>query len=259
MRRYGIIGYPLEHSFSAEFFTRLFSRENISAIYSALPAGSFEEVKLLLADTSLSGCNITHPWKIDVINLLDELSPQAAEIGAVNVVARVKNTNLNTNNNKKTLLVGYNTDAEGFEVSIKNLLGEQLFKTPVKAIVLGTGGAAKCALFVLKKLNIPTIVVSRTSKGDINYSQLTITHFADHKLIVNCTPCGMFPHKDECPDIPYQYITEQHFVMDMIYNPEQTLFLRKAQLQGAHTLNGMLMLTTQAAATWKIWQNAMGI
>ena len=236
MRHYGIIGYPLHHSFSAKYFSEKFEREGIEAEYSLYPIG-MEDLRLKIEDLfhRLDGMNVTMPYKQTIIPYLDRLDETAEAVGAVNVVHK---------------RVGYNTDCIGFMESIKPLL--RAFDR--KALVLGTGGASKAVCYGLKQLGIATTLVSRTPKdGMIGYSDLTEGLMAEHTIIVNCTPLGMVPDTESYPPIPYELISAQHLLFDCIYNPEETVFLRKGKAQGATIQNGIEMLYGQAKAAWKIW------
>ena len=236
MHHYGIIGYPLHHSFSAKYFSEKFEREGIEAEYSLYPIG-MEDLRLKIEDLfhRLDGMNVTMPYKQTIIPYLDRLDETAEAVGAVNVVHK---------------RVGYNTDCIGFMESIKPLLRD----SDRKALVLGTGGASKAVCYGLKQLGIATTLVSRTPKdGMIGYSELTEGLMAEHTIIVNCTPLGMVPDTESYPPIPYELISAQHLLFDCIYNPEETVFLRKGRAQGAKTQNGIEMLYGQAKAAWKIW------
>ena len=242
MRHYGIIGFPLLHSFSAKYFNEKFAREHIEAEYSLYPLDheqwtmdNGQKVRRLI-DT-LDGFNVTLPYKQAIIPYLDRLDQTAEQIGAVNVVYQ---------------RVGYNTDCLGFMASIRPLLRAN----DQRALVLGTGGASKAVVYGLRQLGITPTLVSRTPReGIIGYKDLTEEIMAQHTIIVNCTPLGMLPDVDTCPDIPYHLITAKHLLYDCVYNPEQTLFLQKGKTQGATIRNGMEMLTGQAQAAWKIWNN----
>ena len=239
MRHFGIIGYPLVQSFSAKYFNEKFAREGIDAEYSLYPLDDLrlDDVRLNDLLDRLDGMNVTIPYKQAVIPFLERLDETAQAIGAVNVICR---------------RVGYNTDCLGFIDSLKPLLREY----DRKALVLGTGGASKAVCYGLRKLGISPTLVSRTPKdGQLGYSDLTAAVMAEHTVIVNCTPLGMFPDIDSCPAIPYEQITAQHLLFDCVYNPEQTLFLRKGAAQGAQTKNGLEMLFGQAKAAWAIWTN----
>ena len=236
MRHYGIIGFPLLHSFSAKYFNEKFATEGIDAEYSLYPVqvGDLEsKVEHLLC--SLDGFNVTLPYKQAVIPLLERLDETAQAIGAVNVVYK---------------RVGYNTDCLGFIESIKPLLRAY----DHKALVLGTGGASKAACYGLKKLGVLPTLVSRTPKeGQLGYSNLTPEIMEQYTVIVNCTPLGMLPDVDSCPPIPYEHISARHLLFDCVYNPEETLFLQKGKAKGATIQNGIGMLYGQAKEAWKIW------
>ena len=238
MRHFGIIGYPLLHSFSAKYFNEKFATEKIEAEYSLypVPIGNLKfEIGNLL--DSLDGMNVTLPYKQAVIPFLERLDETAQAIGAVNVVYK---------------RVGYNTDCMGFMDSIRPLLREG----DKQALVLGTGGASKAVCYGLKKLGVTPTLVSRTPKaGMLGYEDLSKELIERHTVIVNCTPLGMYPDVDTCPDIPYEHVTARHLLFDCVYNPEETLFLSKGKAQGATIRNGMEMLTGQAKAAWRIWNN----
>lgn len=238
MRHFGIIGYPLVQSFSAKYFNEKFATEKIDAEYSLYPMSADElpEKAPQLLDT-LDGMNVTIPYKQTIIPYLERLDETAEAIGAVNVIHKH---------------VGYNTDCLGFIDSMRPILREY----DQKALVLGTGGASKAVCYGLKKLGVCPTLVSRTPKdGMLGYDQLSEEIMTEHTVIVNCTPLGMYPEIDMCPAIPYEYITARHLLFDCVYNPEETLFLRKGKAQGASIRNGMEMLFGQAKAAWRIWTN----
>ena len=235
MRHFGIIGYPLLHSFSAKYFNEKFQKEQIEAEYSLYPIveNELEQVRDLL--NHLDGMNITLPYKQTIIPYLKGLDDTAATIGAVNVVHNH---------------IGYNTDCLGFMESLQPLLRSY----DKKALVLGTGGAAKAICYGLTKLQIAPTLVSRTPHEQaIGYDAIDQSIMDTHSIIINCTPLGMLPDVESCPNIPYEMISNRHLLFDCIYNPEETLFLKKGRLQGASTQNGMRMLIGQANAAWKIW------
>ena len=238
MRHYGIIGFPLFHSFSAKFFNEKFATERIEAEYTLYPIG-IGHLKLEIGNLldSLDGFNVTLPYKQEVIPYLERLDETAEVIGAVNVVYKH---------------VGYNTDCLGFMESMRPLVREY----DRKALVLGTGGASKAVCYGLRKLGIIPTLVSRTPKeGMLGYDALTQEVMDSHTIIVNCTPLGMFPDVDSCPDIPYERLSARHLLYDCVYNPEETLFLKKGKAQGCTIKNGLDMLYGQAKAAWKIWNN----
>jgi len=247
MRTFGLIGYPLSHSFSKKFFTEKFEQEEISGHrYELFPMEKVDAVtELILADHSLRGLNVTIPHKVNVMTFLDELDEAAQQIGAVNCIDIQQK-------NGKTWLKGYNTDAYGFEESIKPYLK----KHHTHALILGDGGAAKAVKYVLDKLNIAYRSVVRTAAGEaVLYEDLTEELIGKHQVIINTTPLGTFPAVTEAPDLPYQWITDQHLAYDLVYNPAETEFLRRAKLQGAAVKNGFEMLQLQAERSWFIWNS----
>ncbi|MCQ2215695.1 MAG: shikimate dehydrogenase [Bacteroidales bacterium] len=246
MTTYGLIGYPIGHSFSEKFFSEKFARENIDAKYLMLEMPSIDELMGTLDNLpEQKGFNVTIPYKQQVMPLLDEIDPEAAEVGAVNVVRVGKDAN------GKRTLKGYNSDIYGFWESIKPFIKKDIHK---KALILGTGGASKAVLYMLRKNGIETLFVSRSQKeGMITYEDITPEIMNEYKVIVNCSPVGMHPHVDECPAIPYECMTTDHLAFDLVYNPDVTLFLKKSAEQGAATKNGLEMLHLQAIRAWEIW------
>ncbi len=242
---YGLIGYPLTHSFSQQYFNRKFDAESIAARYVNFEIPEIADFPDIIKDNpNLRGLNVTIPYKEQVISYLDELDPDTAEIGAVNVIKFIRK-------GSKLRLKGYNSDVIGFTDSLSPLLTPEM----KHALVLGTGGASKAVMQALKKLGISATLVSRTpSEGRYTYSDLTPEIMAENLLIINTTPLGMYPHMDECPDIPYDQLTPAHLCYDLLYNPDVTLFMRKAAEHGAATKNGLEMLLLQAFAAWNIWQ-----
>ncbi|MFW9597475.1 MAG: shikimate dehydrogenase family protein [Paludibacter sp.] len=243
MRQFGLIGYPLGHSFSKRFFTDKFQSEGIEAAYETYPLENIELFPSLIQDIELSGLNVTIPYKEQVIPFLDEMDDAAAEIGAVNVIKFIRS-------NDRLTLKGYNSDAAGFEQSLTPYLQPH----HTKALILGTGGASKAIRYVLNKLGIQTQYVSRTaSESKISYNQLNNELMDEYKLIVNASPLGTFPNVDTCPDIPYEFLTEKHLLFDVVYNPAETLFMKKGKEKGATVINGEPMLIGQALVAWSIW------
>ncbi len=245
MKRYGLIGYPLGHSFSQKYFTEKFSRENIDADYTLFPIPTIDDLPALLNDIpELVGLNVTIPYKEKVIPFLDDFDADAKAVGAYNVIKITRQPN------GKYFLKGYNSDTYGFRESIRPLLQPH----HKKALVLGTGGASKAAVATLHSLGISTTLVSRSqSKGQLTYDDLSAEVMAENLLIVNATPLGMSPNVDTCPPIPYDCLTTKHLCFDIVYNPLKTLFLQKAEQQGVTIKNGLEMLHLQAEGAWKIW------
>ena len=244
MNIYGLLGFPLIHSFSKTFFTEKFQKEHINAEYLNFEIPNIEELPHILEKyPSLKGLNVTIPYKQQVMPYLDDISEEAKGIGAVNCI-RI------TSCNGKRHLKGYNADVIGFVHSIQPLLLPQ----HTQALVLGTGGASKAVCYGLKQLGLTTRLVSRTPKeGMLSYRQLTPEVMSQFKVIVNCSPVGTFPHEDTYPDIPYQLVRKEHLLYDLVYNPDKTLFLQKGEERGATIKNGLEMLHLQAIASWNFW------
>lgn len=244
MDKYGLIGYPLGHSFSISYFNEKFENEGIDAKYINFEIPSIKNLpEIIDTNPELKGLNVTIPYKEQVIDYLDDLSPEARSIGAVNVI-RVQHKG------NQTVLKGYNSDVIGFTKSIEPLL-ENHHK---KALILGTGGAAKAIDYGLKSLGIETLFVSRNQKpGVIQYGDITTETIKTHPVIVNCTPVGMYPNADECPPLPYESMDVHNLLYDLIYNPDHTLFMRKGAAKGATVKNGLEMLLLQAFASWEFW------
>lgn len=243
MKQFGLIGFPLGHSFSKKFFTEKFENEQIAARYDLYELDDISKFSSLVQDVELSGLNVTIPYKEKVIPFLHELDETAQKIGAVNVIKFMRRDG-------NLLLKGYNSDAIGFENSLKPYL--QTHHT--KALILGTGGASKAIDYVLNKLGVETTFVSRRAQaGMLTYADLNEQIICENTIIVNASPVGTFPHSDECPDIPYQYLSDKHLLFDVVYNPAETLFLKKGRDCGSVGLNGEAMLVGQAIAAWEIW------
>ncbi|QZE15080.1 shikimate dehydrogenase [Halosquirtibacter laminarini] len=245
MKKYGLLGFPLSHSFSKGYFTEKFETEKIDAGYQNFELPKAEQIiHELNNDTSIHGLNVTIPHKQSIMPLLDGISQEAQEIGAVNVVK------VDHIGEDKFSLKGYNTDVHGFSESIKPLL--QLHHK--KALILGTGGASKAVFYGLKRIGIaPTYVSRKASEGILSYEQLSESIMKEHTVIVNATPLGTFPKDETCPDIPYHLITDQHLLFDLVYNPAETLFMKRGISQGAVVKNGLEMLHLQAEEAWTIW------
>jgi shikimate dehydrogenase len=248
MRQFGLIGYPLSHSFSMKYFTAKFRNENIEDCqYLNFPIETIKELPSLISQNNdLIGLNVTIPYKEQVIEYLDKIDETAREIGAVNTIKikRLKD---------RILLTGYNTDAYGFYSSIV----PQLEKVHKKALILGTGGASKAIAQVFNQLGVDYIFVSRNPRKDnhISYSDLTGDLINNFKIIVNTSPLGMYPDIEKYPDIPYDCITGDHLLYDLVYNPEMSKFLERGSEKGAKTINGLLMLHLQAEKAWEIWNS----
>ena len=249
MNTYGLICYPLGHSFSRKFFTEKFEKEGIDAQYLNFEITSIEEFPDIIKNNpELRGLNVTIPYKQQVMQYLDDISEEAKAIGAVNVIAPRPQKEEGC---RDVQLVGYNSDVIGFVESIKPLLKPH----HKKALILGTGGASKAIRYGLEeKLGIETAFVSRTPReGGFTYEDLTPETLQEYEVIVNCSPVGMFPHVDECPALPYEAMSEKHLLYDLVYNPLETLFMKKGAAQGATVKNGLEMLHLQALASWKFW------
>ena len=242
MKRFGLIGKRLGHSFSAKYFAEKFEREGLQECdYSLYELPEIECVKEFMLTPDLVGFNVTIPYKQQIIPYLDALDEQAREVGAVNCVKIERDGRR----------VGYNTDVDGIRLSLDKLLGEEKVGS---ALVLGTGGAAQAVQYVLCGRGIDYKVVSRDKgKADLTYDDLTQEVMATHRLIINASPVGMYPACDNCPDIPYAMLSGSHFLFDLVYNPLTTRFMELGAEQGAATLSGIDMLYAQAESAWKIW------
>lgn len=244
MNKFGLIGFPLEHSFSKKYYLEKIENEKLKGYdYDLYPINKLELLHELLKTENLTGINVTIPYKIEVIPYLDALTEEAQSIGAVNCIEFQKTDN-------KVRLIGHNTDVYGFKKSLIPLLS----KGTNKALILGTGGASKAVEFALKALKIEYKLVSRTRRESIlSYNELNKKLINSYNIIINTTPLGTFPNTEEFPDIPYKYITNNHICYDLIYNPTETKFLKQAKKQGAKTKNGYEMLVLQAEENWNIW------
>lgn len=244
MDKYGLIGHPLGHSFSISYFNEKFQNEGIDAEYINFDIPTIDDLpEVLDSNPELKGLNVTIPYKEKVISFLDSVSPEARAIGAVNVV-RV------THKGNNIKLKGFNSDVIGFTKSIEPML-ERCHK---KALILGTGGASKAVKFGLESLGLETVFVSRYERpGTIQYETITPEIVREYNVIVNCTPLGMFPRTNECPKLPYEALDEHNILYDLLYNPDETLFMYKGRKQGATVKNGLEMLLLQAFASWEFW------
>lgn len=258
MRTYGLIGYPLSHSFSERYFSDKFAKEQIAHLYNyqLFPLSNLTELfDLLATHPNLNGLNVTIPYKQRILPLLNDIDEEAQKVGAVNCIAIAPDRSMK----------GYNTDIYGFERSLLSLFNPN--KTSLQALLLGTGGAAKAVRYVLQKNKIAYTSASRNPEDNIDnsnlnpssvigYTDIDATIIAQHLLIINTTPLGMYPDIHSSPTLPYQALTPQHLCYDLVYNPIETQFLQKARLQGARTQNGLDMLYFQAEAAWEIWKKA---
>jgi shikimate dehydrogenase len=243
MKIYGLIGYPLTHSFSKKYFTEKFQRENITdCTYENFPLENIQQVNELFNRPDLCGLNVTIPYKEKILPFLTEQHEVVVATGACNCI-KIKEGNY----------IGFNTDVVGFELSLKKYLQPH----HTRALIFGTGGAAKAVEYVLNKLGIAYLFVSRKkgSANTISYHDLKVELLQEHLLLINTTPLGMYPKLDDCPDIAYDYLTPQHHLFDLVYNPEKTLFLQKGEAKGASIQNGYEMLLLQAEESWKIWNS----
>lgn len=243
MSKFGLIGKSLGHSFSKQYFEEKFQKEGLNHTFENFELSAIEEVKLVFSIPDLKGLSVTIPYKEQIIPFLDSLSEEAQAIGAVNCV-RI------SGEGEKT---GYNTDAFGFHQMIKPFLTND----HERALILGTGGASKAVAYVLKKIGLDVLWVSRNPKEEKEFAYKDINEHMLRacKIIVNCTPVGTFPDVDDCIPFPFEYLTEKHLCVDLIYNPEESRFLKESRLHQATTLNGFSMLKEQANKAWEIWNS----
>lgn len=246
MRLFGLIGFPLSHSFSKKYFTDKFSKESIKdAKYELFEIDDISQLsKVLNENENLRGLNVTIPYKQKIIPYLDDIDPYAKDIGAVNVV-KISDGKLK----------GYNSDFYGFRTSLQEFINKDIALSSLNALVLGYGGASKAIIAALKSLEIDFKIVSRTKKSNevITYNELEADIISSHQLIINTTPLGMYPKVNEAPNINYKALTKNHYLYDLVYNPEQTEFMKLGITEGAHGLNGLPMLILQAEKSWDIW------
>jgi len=238
-KKYGLIGKSLTHSFSKSYFDAKFLREDIQASYQNFEVQHENELRQIL-ELDVDGFNVTMPYKEAIIPYLDELSDAAKEVGAVNTIAV-----------KSGKRIGHNTDVFGFQQMIKPFFESQ----HERALIIGTGGASKAVAYVLENLGVSIIFLSRhpQNSNEFGYDELNENMVKFNGIIVNTTPVGMFPNMNDCINLPFEALSDRHLVVDLIYNPEETLFLKKAKKQGAKTMNGLTMLHQQAEQAWKIW------
>ncbi len=242
MKLFGLIGRKLSHSFSGKYFTEKFTEEGLTDHeYRLFELVVIGDIRQILEKEELVGLNVTIPYKTEVISFLDELDERARRIGAVNVIAR-----------RNGKLIGFNSDYYGFKTSLEEWAGPVL--KSVHALILGTGGASRAVRVALEDLDIPYRFVSRDPGPDqLSYRQLDEDLIHEYHLIINTTPLGMSPDTDTCPDLPYSSMGPNHYLYDLVYNPETTLFMKKGQAAGTRTMNGLRMLYLQAEASWSIW------
>lgn len=237
---FGLLGKSLNHSFSQGYFTKKFEDEGIDAVYQNFELTQIDEVKAVLLTENLRGLNVTVPYKVEVISFLDDLTEEAAKIGAVNTIVFANER-----------VIGANTDAFGFQQMIKPFL----LNTHERALILGNGGASKAVAYVLKSIGLEVIFAARNpAEGQFHLSDINDMMVKHCGVIVNTTPVGTWPNVDDCIPIPFETLSDAHLVVDLIYNPEQTAFLRQAAEQGSTTLNGLTMLFQQAEKSWQLWK-----
>ncbi|WP_394798437.1 shikimate dehydrogenase family protein [Blattabacterium cuenoti] len=245
---FGLIGKNISYSFSRDFFLKKFKKESLqNNDYLIFDIPRIKNIELIFNNPNLLGCNITIPYKIEIISFLDKIDFQSKQIGSVNVVS--------INNNKR---IGYNTDIIGFRKSFKKFINYSNKNIKLKSLILGTGGVSKTVSFVLNQLDIPFKYVSRKKKNNkyfLTYEEINKEILDEYNIIINCTPLGTFPKIYTCPSIPYQYISKNHFFYDLVYNPVKTLFLKNGEKKGASIKNGLEMLYIQAEKSWEIWNS----
>ena len=239
-RKFGLIGKNIDYSFSKKYFSEKFKKENLDCTYSNFDIENISLIESILQKNWISGYNVTIPYKQDIIKFLDEIDEVAKAIGAVNTIKKIDNKN-----------IGFNTDCIGFEKSLIPLIEN---KKPDSALILGGGGASKAVKYVLKKIKINYSTVSRKEgKSEFIYENLNDVIINRFKMIINCSPVGTFPNINKCPNIPYKHLTKEHVLYDLVYNPIESLFLRRGRELGCKTKNGLEMLEIQANESWRIW------
>ena len=239
-RKFGLIGKNIDYSFSKKYFSEKFKKENLDCTYSNFDIENISQIESILQKNWISGYNVTIPYKQDIIKFLDEIDEVAKAIGAVNTIKKIDNKN-----------IGFNTDSIGFEKSLIPLIEN---KKPDSALILGGGGASKAVKYVLKKIKINYSTVSRKEgKSEFIYENLNDVIINRFKMIINCSPVGTFPNINKCPNIPYKHLTKEHVLYDLVYNPIESLFLRRGRELGCKTKNGLEMLEIQANESWRIW------
>ena len=239
-RKFGLIGKSLDYSFSKKYFSEKFKKENLDCTYSNFDIENISLIESILQKNGISGYNVTIPYKQEIIKFLDEIDEVAKAIGAVNTIKKIDNKN-----------IGFNTDSIGFEKSLIPLIEN---KKPDSALILGGGGASKAVKYVLKKFKINYSTVSRKEgKSEFIYENLNDVIINRFKMIINCSPVGTFPNINKCPNIPYKHLTKEHVLYDLVYNPIESLFLRRGRELGCKTKNGLEMLEIQANESWRIW------
>jgi len=250
MKIFGLIGYPLTHSLSQKLFIEKFQKENIKNVtYKTFPLKNLKDFnELFIQNSELAGLNVTIPYKEQIIKHMDEIDDIARKVGAVNTIKIKKSKN-------KIKLIGYNTDVYGFYHSLRSIL-KPMHKN---ALILGTGGASKAVAYVLQQLDIKYFFISRNpeTRKEISYSDLCFTIIDSFNLIVNTTPLGTYPNVESYPPIPYEFLSKDHILYDLVYNPGETLFLKMGKQKNATTINGLSMLKLQAEKAWEIWNSKL--